>query len=111
MKVIYRVLAPLASLAIQERFMINATAEEYLLADELLESAVNFLFEQSAITVPSDPEIDELKLAIRSCTIPDDMPVDRLVREYAPWINVREKSKAVLDNQGFNLQEWEGREL
>ncbi|MBD3617970.1 MAG: hypothetical protein HUJ28_00645 [Chromatiales bacterium] len=111
MKLIHKVLAPMASLKIQERYVIDGTKEEYLLPEELLNSAKNILFEQKGIVLEENEILSDLKKAIRAIEIPDEITGDELVRNYEPWRRIRELSKDYLVKDGFDLEGWERNEL
>lgn len=111
MKLIHQALAPLASLKVQEKYIIYGTKDEYLLPDELLGSAINVLFEQKGIVLEENETLSDLKKAIRACDIPDEISNAELVRKYEPWKRVRELSKGYLLKTGFDLEAWEKNEL
>jgi len=111
MKIIHKALAPLASLEVQKRYIVNGTKDKYLLPEDLLNSAINKLFEQQAVTFNETEALKELKEAIRACDIPEDISNSELILGYAPWIKVRETSKKYLSETGFDLQAWEEHEL
>jgi hypothetical protein len=110
-KIIHRALAPLASLEVQKRYIVDETRDEYLLPNELLNSAINTLFEQKAVKFDETQSLRELKEAIRACDIPEGMSNSELILRYEPWIKVRETSKKYLSEIGFDLQAWEEHEL
>ena len=109
-KLIHRALAPLASLKEQEKYIIHGGDHGYLLPDDLLNTAVNVLFEQKAVTFEDSPVLRELKTAIRACDIPSDLTNSELILSHEPWIRVREKSREYLSEIGFDLEAWEERE-
>lgn len=111
MKIIHSALAPLASLKVQERYIVNGTKDEYLLPDELLNSAINVLFEQKAVVFEENETLNELKKAIRACDIPEEISNAELVVNYEPWKRVRDLSKSYLLKIGFDLEAWEENEL
>ena len=104
-------MAPLASLKEQEKYMINATKDEYLVAEELLDSAINLFFEQKAIKFEPSENLEALKQAIKNCEIPDNLTPQQLVHEFEPWVEVRKKSCLYVQELGFNLEEYENNEL
>jgi len=110
-RIIHKALAPLASLEVQRRYIVEETRDEYLLPDDLLNTAINVLFEQQAVTFDQTGSLRELKEAIRACDIPEGMSNSELILGYEPWIKVRETSKKYLSEIGFDLQAWEEREL
>jgi hypothetical protein len=111
MKRIHNILAPLASFEAQDRYIVNGTAEFYLLPNDLLSSAFNFFFEQKVIEYEDSAAIREFKDALRHYDYPEEISNRELVFHYEPWINLRNKAKRVLDEMGFNLQAWEKKEL
>jgi len=111
MKLIHKALAPLASLKVQNRYIVKETKDEYLLPEDLLNTAINNLFEQQAVTFEETEAFEELKEAIRACDIPKGMSNSDIILGYKPWIRVRETSKKYLLEIGFDLQAWEKDEL
>ena len=111
MKRIHKALAPLASLEVQNRYIVKGTKDNYLLPEDLLNTAINTLFEQQAVTLHETGALKELKEAIRACDIPEGMSNSELITGYEPWIKVREASKKYLSEIGFDLQAWEKNEL
>lgn len=111
MKRLHEVLAPLASLAVQEKYIVNGKTDEYLLPEELLNIAINVLFEQKGIMLPESKTLDEVKEAIRACDVPGEMSGPEIVLGYKPWIKVREASEKFLSEAGFNLEAWEAHAL
>ena len=111
MKIIHKALAPLASLEVQKRFILNSTNDEYILPGELLEYAVNVLFEQNVVKFKETETLTELKKSIKACDIPENMDYSELILNYKPWEKVRVLSKKYLEEIGFNLSEWEQNEL
>ena len=108
---VYAALAPLASLRVQDRYIVNGTKDEYLLPDELLERAISLLFEQRVVKVEESRKLEELKQALRACNLPGTMSNSELVFDYGPWKAVREKSRDYLAEIGFDLETWEKNEL
>jgi hypothetical protein len=108
---IQETLAPLASLAIQEKYIVNGTKDDYLLPEELLNIAINVLFEQRGITIPKSKTLEDVKEAIRACDIPEGMSGHDIVFGHKPWIKVRATSKRYLSEIGFDLKAWEEHEL
>jgi len=111
MKLLHKVLAPLASLEVQNRYIINGTKDNYLLPEDLLNSAINVLLEQQALKFEETEMLSELKEAIRCCNIPDNLLGSDVVFRYKPWAKVREVSQKYLLEIGFDLQTWEKHEL
>jgi hypothetical protein len=111
MKLIHKALAPLASLKVQKRYIVKGTKDNYLLPEDLLNTAINILFEQQAVTFDETGALKELKEAIRACDIPEGMSNSEMILGCEPWIKVRETSKKYLSEIGFDLQAWEKHEL
>ena len=111
MKLIHKVLAPLASLEAQNRYIVKGTKDNYLLLEDLLNAAINTLFEQQAVKFDETGALKELKEAIRACDIPEGMSNSDIILGYKPWIKVRETSKKYLLEIGFDLRAWEINEL
>ncbi len=111
MKLLHKALAPLASLEVQKRYIVNGTKDNYLLPEDLLNAAINVLFEQQALKFEETETLGELKEAIRCCDIPDNLSGSDVVFGYKPWAKVREASQKYLLETGFDLQTWEKHEL
>jgi len=111
MNLIYKALAPLASLKFQERYIINGTKNDYVLPEELLNVAINLLFEQKGVSFIRSRTLNELKRAIQSCNVPEGISNSELIGNYEPWNKVRELSNTYLTEIEFNLVAWEKNEL
>lgn len=98
-------------MAVQEKYIVNGNTDEYLLPEELLNVAINVLFEQKGIEIPESKTLNEVKKAIWACDIPEQMSGPEIVLGYKPWIKVREASEKFLSETGFNLKAWEAHEL
>ena len=107
MKLIYKALAPLASLEVQNKYVVKGTKDNYLLPEDLLNTAINALFEQQTVKIDETEALEELQKAIRTCDIPEGMSNTELILGYEPWIKVRETSKKYLLEIGFDLKAWE----
>ena len=110
MKLIHKALVPLASLEVQNRYIVKGTKDQYLLPQDLLNNAINTLFEQQAVTFDETGALKELKEAIRACDIPEGMSNSELIFHYEPWGKIRETAKTYLSEIGFDLQAWEKNE-
>lgn len=108
---IQKVLAPIASLAVQDKYIVNGTKDEYLLPEELLSIAINVLFEQKGIMVPKSKTLEEVKEAISACEVPEGISGPDIVMAHKPWIKAREISGKYLAEIGFDLKAWEAHEL
>ena len=111
MKIVHKALAPLASLEVQTRYIVNGTKDNYLLPEDLLNSAINVLFQQKAVKYEESKTLQELREALRACEIPQGMSALDLVSGYAPWVKVRDNARKYLSEIGFDLQAWEKHEL
>lgn len=110
MKLIEKTLAPLASLKVQERYIVHGDKDNYLLPEDLLERAINF-FEQQGVKYENMDLMKKLKENIKRIKIPESLSNHDLVYKFKPWIVIRENSRLMLEKTGFNLEEWEENEL
>jgi hypothetical protein len=91
----------LASREAQERYIINGTASEYLLPQELVNDALEFVrlveFGKigSSLMAPQRNRLAELKVALEATDI--DLPNDELVARNPAWAVVREAAQRFLD--------------
>jgi hypothetical protein len=106
MRRIEKALAPLASLKVQHRYIIEGTKDEYLVPEEMLNSAFSELSRQQLT-----PELANVHRALRACDLPADLTATQLVYQYAPWLQLREAARSYLKASGFDLEAWEGNEL
>ena len=111
MKLLENVLAPLASLKVQERYIVHGDEDNYLLPEELLERAINFLFEQQDIRYGKSDLMRRLKENIKSIEIPESLSNQDLVHNFRPWMEIRENARSILEKMGFDLEAWEKNEL
>ena len=111
MKRIHKTLAPLASLEVQKRYIVNGIKDNFILPEDLLNAAINLFFEQHGVRIEETGALKELKEAVRACDIPEGMSHSDLILSYEPWIKVRETSKKYLLETGFDLRAWENHEL
>src|SRR5262245_4003680 len=102
MKSIEKALAPLASLKVRQRYIVDGTKHEYLVPEDLLESACSALEFQDMT-----PELFAVREALKACELPEGISASRLVSEYAPWGTLRSAAKTYLLATGFNLEQWE----
>ena len=101
-----KIIAPLASLKAQERYIVHATADEYYLPDELLEQTLSALEMES-----NSVHVKKLKEQINNFSFPEPYLPQELVHKYKPWIYIRELAIAYLKEVGFDLKQWEENEL
>jgi len=106
MKRTEKLLAPLASLKAQEKYIIGASKDEYYVPDELLEQASS-----SLILEDQTGSVKYLKKKIDDLVFPGRYSAHELVHECQPWVELREVTKAYLKEIGFDLKEWEENEL
>ena len=111
MKQIHKALAPLASLEVQKRYIVQGTKDNYLVPEDLLNTAVNVLFQQRAVKFDETVALEELRESIRACEIPEGMSNSDIIIGYKPWRKVRETAKKYLLEIGFDLKTWEKSEL
>jgi hypothetical protein len=106
-EIICIILAPLASLKEQEKYIVHGTKDEYLLPEELLERAWNLLAERTDIALPASENLAHLRAAVEVCDVPEEVSNEQLVRQYEPWLEVRARAKAYLEEIGFDLEAYE----
>jgi hypothetical protein len=113
-------LGVLASLAAQERYMVNATKDNYLLPDEALNHAQDVVDALDNSSSPStlrgmDPDT---AAAVRRFSLVWDtqaqqidalleIPWEELVRRNDAWRELRAAAQTCLNDIGFDLTQWE----
>ena len=99
----------LASLKLQDKFIVNGTINEYLLPEDLIEDACSFLFVRDYFAEIKSKRLIELKKAVKAYLACSSNGLDskQFVYEYQPWIELRNKAKAFLDEMYFDLEAWE----
>jgi hypothetical protein len=109
---VYSKLPPMASIAAQRRFIVQAQPDAYYVPDQLLEdvldaarfaSSVEQLGELPTEIVAAIERLAELARAVNT----EGQPNDRLVEADPGWDAVREHSKRCLNLLGFDLAKWE----
>jgi hypothetical protein len=108
-------LAYLASLAVQERFIVHATADQYLLPEELIDGALNFKIflatfpkETSAAELAALTQFSEsLDAAVDAIDLGPDTTSESLIHHDPAWASVRDAARKCLDALGFDLPGWE----
>lgn len=91
----------LASREAQDRYIINGTASEYLLPEELVNDALEFvrLVESkgigSSLTAAQRNRLAELKVALKAADT--DLPNDALVVRNPAWAAARQAAQRFLD--------------
>jgi hypothetical protein len=116
--VIIKALRPLASIAYQRRYIVGGTKDEYVLPDELLESAYSSI--QPILTRPevsstfSEAELSCILKMLRCLDregdkLPSDGSISNedLVENNAAWAAIRSTAQQCLNVLGVNLSEWE----
>jgi len=102
MKRIEKIIAPLASIEAQEKYIIGANKDNYYLPEELLEQAGTVLSIKNGSTIET-----ELKKAIEKFRFQEPYSARELVYSHKSWLKIRELSIALLKELNFNLSEWE----
>ena len=102
MKKTVRLLAPLASVKAQEKYIVNASVDEYYVPEELLEAAL------SALLHEEDTElVQNLLNKLRNFSFPNPFSAQELIHEYEPWAELRSLCQEFLKSKGFDLTQWE----
>ncbi|MCH7717500.1 MAG: hypothetical protein IH876_15315 [Gemmatimonadetes bacterium] len=109
-------LGPLASQAVQRRYIVGGTKDSYLLAKEVLNDGDYFLRHPELGANQSLHSIQEFARALRECAreVPlDDVTVsnETLVERDPYWARIRNAAKVVLQEMGADLEAWERDEL
>ena len=109
-------LAPLASLAAQRRYIVQATRDEYLVPEELLNDADDVIRQVRTMPAVRDAlpasavqailDLDDL-LDAADDAAQSPQSSEQLVEHDAAWQAVREHVARCLDMVGFDLAEWE----
>jgi hypothetical protein len=114
-------LAHLASYKMQDRYMVGATKDEYLLPSELLEDAfsiVEAIEEKSGWAVmlsrsEREAVIEFGEVLKREYEFIDlnKVTLEELVNDNEPWAKIRKAVQKCLEKLGFDLEAWEKKEL
>jgi hypothetical protein len=119
MKRIFDILARLASLLYQQKFIIDGTKDEYVLPDQLLGEVISYMhtmFSNPQLSgAISNEQLDSLagllqELERLSCKVPfEDESVSNkdLVLQNQYWIDIRNLASGFLERNGFDLPGWE----
>ena len=110
--------AYLASEKMQEKYMVHATKDNYLLPEELLNDAFSAV-ERVKIGAEYSLSKPELKAAVEfgktlereSNLLADDVPWDELVKHNEQWASIRKAAQDCLSKLDFDLEAWEKEEL
>ena len=111
-----RLLGPMASLAVQRRFVIGGTADSYGLASEFLDNAFAFVERTRATPIGALASVVELDKVLEDVGphIPvsdDGVSNEVLIEEHPGWARVRVAAGRVLREMGAGFDEWERSEL
>ncbi len=109
-------LGPLASQAVQRRYIVGGTKDSHLLAKEVLNDGDYFLRHPELGATQSLPSVQEFARALRECALEvplDDVTVSNktLIERNPYWARIRNAAKAVLQEMGADLGAWERGEL
>jgi hypothetical protein len=106
-------LAPLASLAVQLRYIKHASKQEYLLPEELLENAHDCIRRMrtipaarnalSRVAVQAILDLEPFLVAITDESLASQSLVDNDIA----WSAVRDQADRCLSAMQFDLEEWE----
>ena len=71
------------------------------------------MFDRDFFSKNKSKALKKLKKAIKAyiASPVDDSDNEHFVYEYLPWIDVRDKAKAFLDELEFDLEAWEQRNI
>lgn len=109
---ICRLLAALASVRIQHRFIRDATVDFYLLPEDVLNDAYSAIETASWSTTLNDEErrsIARFALVLESSR--PDLSKPDFYDSDAEWLKIREAAGACLREFGFDLEQYEGKQL
>ena len=114
-KIALRLLGPLASQAVQRRYIVGPTTDEYILPTEILNDGYYFLRHPLG-TAESLGSVEEFARVLEECgpKVPiEDATVsnETLVERDPHWARIRDAAKAVLQELGADLEEWEREQL
>jgi hypothetical protein len=106
MKSTQKIIARLASLRAQDRYIVNATKDHYYLPEELIDVAISALQREK-----DNQQVRILMKHLRSISVPESISSKDLVYSYAPWTELRKLAALYLEEQHFDLAAWEIEEL
>ena len=109
-------LGPLASIAVQRRYIVGGTKDTYRTVGELLDDGEYFLRHPELGATQSLASVQEYARVLQACAqeVPiEDVTVsdERLVERDPHWARIRNAAKAVLQEMGADLETWERGEL
>lgn len=105
-------LAHLASLDIQRRYIINATRDEYLVPEELLDDAHSVVrhirTQPQSVCASAVAAILALEPLLAAVIVPPNRNgMHHFIEDDTAWRAAREQSGRCLDSLGFDLVAWE----
>ncbi len=105
-------LGPLASQAVQRRYIVGGTKDSYLVAEEVLNDGDYFLHHPELGATQSLPSVQRFARTLQECArkVPfDDATVsnETLVERDPYWARIRNAAKAVLQEMGADFEAWE----
>jgi hypothetical protein len=108
-------IAPLASSSAQRRWIVDGTADWYLLPSELLEQAIDAprcaRLQRAQNAVPSNLFSALERLAALAGRVSLHNKTNQALIEHDPaWAAARQQARICLDLLGFDLREWEAGE-
>jgi len=111
-----RLLGPLASLAVQRQYIVEATDDHYILPSEILNNADYFIDHPQIGETAELPIVQELSRILNDSVqrIPLDDPVltnEILIEQNPEWDRLRSAAKSVLLELGADVDEWERQQL
>ena len=115
-KTALNLLGPMASLAVQRRYMVQVTGDSYILPTETLDNACYFLRHPNLGASASLESVQELARVLDECAsevplIDESVTNEALVEADEHWASIRDAARAVLRELGSDLEEWERGEL
>ena len=99
----------MASERVQQRYVVNGTAKEYLLRESVLDDAYSSLRRHSIFR--GNPKAIAIVAAMDELEIPEELSNRELVEGYEPWCQIRKSCRELLTEIQFDLEEWERNEL
>ncbi len=104
-------LGPLASQAVQRRYIVGGTKDTYLAAEEVLNDGDYFLHHPELGATQSLSSVQAFDRALRECArkVPfDDVTVsnETLVERDPYWARIIDAAKALLKEMGSDLGAW-----
>lgn len=108
-------LASLASLRVQEQYIVHGTKDEYLLPEELLDHALDitrliemFPHETSSAERAALAQFSNaLEAELKAIALGPGITAETLVYRDPAWAKVREAARKCLEAVGFDLWRWE----